>query len=109
MKKVFFSFLLMIIVGHVYAQDKRANCVYRPADSDNTYKGIIYYNVDKSGDPFVISFNITGIENGRGDFYNREEYPMGSDEKIGGVTYKYSMQINGAGQAFFNLVCDKCR
>jgi hypothetical protein len=34
---------------------------------------------------------------------------MFGNEKIGGVTYKYSMPINGAGQAYFNLACEKCR
>ena len=109
MKNVFFSLLLMFLVGDAYAQDKSANCIYKPVGFDNTYKGIIYYNVDKSGNPFVISFDIIGIENGKGEFYNRKDYPVYTDEKIGGVTYKYSMPINGSGQAFFNLVCDKCR
>ncbi len=109
MKNVFFSLLLVILAGHVCAQDKSANCIYRPVGSDYTYKGVIYYSVDKGGDPYVISFNIIGIENGRGEFYNRKDYPMYTDEKIGGVTYKYSMPINGSGQAFFNLICDKCR
>ena len=109
MKNVFFSLLLTFLVGDVFAQDMSANCVYQPVGSDNTYKGIIYYNIDKSGNPYLISFNIFGIENGKGEFYNRKDYPMYTDEKIGGVTYKYSMPINGTGLAYFNLVCDKCR
>ncbi len=91
------------------AQDKKAICIYKPVGSSNLYKGIIYYNTDRSGEPFLISYNIPGIENGNGEFYNGKEYPMYGDEKIGNVTYKYKMVINGAGQAYFNMVCEKCR
>ncbi len=103
------TMLLTFGFANAQSQDKKTTCVYKPVGSDNYYKGTIYYNVDNSGDPFVISFNIIGIENGKGEFYERKEYPMFEDEKINGVIYKYSMPINGAGQAFFNLVCDKCR
>ncbi len=91
------------------AQDKKANCVYKPVGSDNLYKGTIYYNVDKRGEPYLTEFYIYGIENGKGEFYQRKEYPMSRMEEIEGITYKYSMPINGAGQAFFNMVCEKCR
>lgn len=101
--------LLTFGFANAQSQDKKTTCIYNPAGSDNYYNGSISYNVDKSGEPFVISFNIIGVENGNGEFYERKEYPMFRDEEINGVTYKYSMPINGAGQAFFNLVCDKCR
>ena len=103
---------MILILGfteELKAQDKKANCIYKPVGSDNLYKGIIYYNVDKSGEPYVTEYYIFGIENGKGEFYQRKEYPMYQEEKIEGLTYKYSMPINGAGQAFFNMVCEKCR
>lgn len=111
MKNLLILATMLLTFGFTNAQgqDKKTTCVYKPVGSDNYYKGTITYNVDKSGDPFVISFNIIGIENGRGDFYDRKEYPMFEEEEINGVTYKYSMPINGGGTAFFNMVCDKCR
>ena len=91
------------------AQDKTAICIYKPVGSDNLYKGMIYYNIDKKGEPYLISYSIPVLENSNGEFYNRKEIPMYEDKKIGEVTYKYSTVINGAGMAFFNLVCEKCR
>ncbi len=101
--------LLTFGFANAQSQDKKTTCIYNPAGSDNYYNGSISYNVDKSGEPFVISYNIIGIQDGRGEFDNGKEYPMFEEEKFNGVTYKYSIPINGAGQAFFNLVCDKCR
>jgi len=112
MKKIIFLISMIFILGftqEVKAQDKKAICTYKPVGSNNLYEGIIYYNIDKSGQPYLVSYNILGIENGSGEFYNRKEYPMSGDEKIGEVTYKYRTTINGAGMAFFNLVCEKCK
>ena len=107
------TMLLTFGFANAQSQDKKTTCVYKPVGSDNYYKGSIYYNVDNSGYPFVISFNIIGVENGKGEFYERKEYPIFGDgdfDKINGVIYKYSMPINDpSGLAFFNLVCDKCQ
>ncbi len=112
MKKLFSLLTLLLVLGftqELKAQDKRTVCIYKPVGSNSQYKGVIYYNLDRSGEPFLTSYSIYGIENGSGEFYDRKEYPMNENEKIGGVTYKYSMPINGAGQAYFNLACEKCR
>ena len=69
------TMLLTFGFANAQNQDKKTNCIYKPVGSDNYQKGTIYYNIDKSGDPYVISFNIFGIESGRGDFYERKEYP----------------------------------
>jgi hypothetical protein len=112
MKKIIFLISMIFILGftqEVKAQDKKAICTYKPVGSNNLYEGIIYYNIDKSGEPYLVSYSIPDIENGNGEFYNRKEYPSYASEKIDGVTYKYSMPINGAGMAYFNMVCEKCR
>lgn len=112
MKKILSLFSIVIalsFVNHLNVQDKVAECVYKQVGSENIYKGKIYYNVDNDGDPYVISYNIPGIPDGKGEFYQRKESPGFTEEKIGNITYKYFMPINGSGLAYFNLVCEKCR
>ena len=112
MKKIIFIISIIFFLGftqETIAQDKTAICIYKPVGSSVLKKGIIYYNIDKNGEPYLISYKILGIENGSGEFYNRKEYPMYASEEIDGETYKYSMPINGAGNAYFNMVCEKCR
>ncbi len=99
---------MLLLFGFAKAQSK-ANCIYKPVGSNNLYKGVVYFDVDKSGDPYLIGYNIFGIENGQGEFYQGKEYPTSADEKIKDVTYRYSTVINGAGIAYFNLECKKCR
>jgi hypothetical protein len=95
--------------GELTAQDSKTNCVFLKVGADKPLSGVIHYNLDRNGDPYVTQYHIFGLENGSGEFYQRKQYPMTENETIGGVTYRYSMPINGVGKAFFNMVCEKCR
>jgi hypothetical protein len=104
MKKLLILATMLLTFGFANAQEYSARADYQQTGTDKWYKGVIYYSKDKKGDIVLMSYSISGIEYGRGDF-NPNSYPFkcGSCPKDRGVDYQYRMTAGCCGMVYFRV------